>query len=69
MVDICDIHAPGIDCFDYIAMSSANEPFYIRYYSGHSGRFGHEFLGLCSSFLLPNPVFHLQPSSCGPCCG
>ncbi|KAF3939439.1 hypothetical protein ABW19_dt0202680 [Dactylella cylindrospora] len=25
-------------------MSSANEQFYIRYYSGHSGRFGHEFL-------------------------
>ncbi|OCT52026.1 Protein mago nashi like protein [Cladophialophora carrionii] len=21
-----------------------NEPFYVRYYSGHSGRFGHEFL-------------------------
>ncbi|KAI1334302.1 Mago nashi protein [Xylariaceae sp. FL0016] len=25
-------------------MSSSSEPFYIRYYSGHSGRFGHEFL-------------------------
>ncbi|KAK0743422.1 Mago nashi protein [Schizothecium vesticola] len=25
-------------------MSANNEPFYIRYYSGHSGRFGHEFL-------------------------
>ncbi|KAL2756465.1 hypothetical protein ACRALDRAFT_1093630 [Sodiomyces alcalophilus JCM 7366] len=25
-------------------MSSMSEPFYIRYYSGHSGRFGHEFL-------------------------
>ncbi|EGO59393.1 hypothetical protein NEUTE1DRAFT_38114 [Neurospora tetrasperma FGSC 2508] len=28
-------------------MSAANEPFYLRYYrlsSGHSGRFGHEFL-------------------------
>ncbi|KAK1768058.1 Mago nashi protein [Phialemonium atrogriseum] len=25
-------------------MSSANETFYLRYYSGHSGRFGHEFL-------------------------
>ncbi|KAJ5247207.1 Protein mago nashi [Penicillium chermesinum] len=23
---------------------SANESFYLRYYSGHSGRFGHEFL-------------------------
>ncbi|CAK1355466.1 unnamed protein product [Cercospora beticola] len=23
---------------------SAGEPFYVRYYSGHSGRFGHEFL-------------------------
>lgn len=22
----------------------ANDPFYVRYYSGHSGRFGHEFL-------------------------
>ncbi|KAJ5985495.1 hypothetical protein N7499_008221 [Penicillium canescens] len=22
----------------------SNEPFYLRYYSGHSGRFGHEFL-------------------------
>ncbi|KAJ5620047.1 Mago nashi domain protein [Penicillium lagena] len=25
---------------------SQNDPFYIRYYSGHSGRFGHEFLGV-----------------------
>lgn len=25
-------------------MASNSEPFYIRYYSGHSGRFGHEFL-------------------------
>ncbi|KAI0553418.1 Mago nashi protein [Xylaria curta] len=25
-------------------MTSSGEPFYIRYYSGHSGRFGHEFL-------------------------
>ncbi|KAI1820060.1 Mago nashi protein [Xylaria intraflava] len=25
-------------------MASSNDPFYIRYYSGHSGRFGHEFL-------------------------
>ncbi|KEY69849.1 hypothetical protein S40285_03776 [Stachybotrys chlorohalonatus IBT 40285] len=25
-------------------MSTNNEPFYIRYYSGHMGRFGHEFL-------------------------
>ncbi|KAI1074058.1 Mago nashi protein [Whalleya microplaca] len=25
-------------------MSSSGEPFYLRYYSGHSGRFGHEFL-------------------------
>ncbi|KAK4134071.1 Mago nashi protein [Trichocladium antarcticum] len=25
-------------------MSNINEPFYIRYYSGHQGRFGHEFL-------------------------
>ncbi|KAK3938816.1 Mago nashi protein [Diplogelasinospora grovesii] len=25
-------------------MSATNEPFYLRYYSGHSGRFGHEFL-------------------------
>ncbi|KAH7385846.1 Mago nashi protein [Pyrenochaeta sp. MPI-SDFR-AT-0127] len=24
---------------------STNEPFYLRYYSGHQGRFGHEFLG------------------------
>ncbi|KAK6858368.1 hypothetical protein PG990_014014 [Apiospora arundinis] len=24
--------------------ASSGEPFYIRYYSGHSGRFGHEFL-------------------------
>ncbi|THW40581.1 hypothetical protein D6D22_05782 [Aureobasidium pullulans] len=23
---------------------ASNEPFYLRYYSGHSGRFGHEFL-------------------------
>jgi protein mago nashi len=28
----------------YAAMSSSNEPFYLRYYSGHMGRFGHEFL-------------------------
>ncbi|KAH6968826.1 Mago nashi protein [Fusarium avenaceum] len=25
-------------------MTSSNEPFYLRYYSGHMGRFGHEFL-------------------------
>ncbi|KAK0722037.1 Mago nashi protein [Lasiosphaeria miniovina] len=25
-------------------MSASNESFYLRYYSGHSGRFGHEFL-------------------------
>ncbi|ERT01422.1 protein mago nashi [Sporothrix schenckii 1099-18] len=25
-------------------MTSTNEQFYLRYYSGHSGRFGHEFL-------------------------
>ncbi|AEO66634.1 a9276a8f-83e0-462a-86e2-97e3b8ff5920 [Thermothielavioides terrestris] len=25
-------------------MSNLNEPFYLRYYSGHQGRFGHEFL-------------------------
>ncbi|EER42299.1 mago nashi domain-containing protein [Histoplasma capsulatum var. duboisii H88] len=25
-------------------MANPNEPFYVRYYSGHSGRFGHEFL-------------------------
>ncbi|KAI5867346.1 Mago nashi protein [Durotheca rogersii] len=24
--------------------ASSGEPFYLRYYSGHSGRFGHEFL-------------------------
>lgn len=26
------------------AMSASSEPFYLRYYSGHMGRFGHEFL-------------------------
>ncbi|KAJ9143117.1 Mago nashi protein [Pleurostoma richardsiae] len=25
-------------------MTSSGEPFYLRYYSGHQGRFGHEFL-------------------------
>ncbi|XTI88487.1 mago nashi protein [Cenococcum geophilum] len=25
-------------------MAASSEPFYVRYYSGHSGRFGHEFL-------------------------
>ncbi|KAG8409455.1 hypothetical protein J3459_017491 [Metarhizium acridum] len=25
-------------------MSATSEPFYLRYYSGHMGRFGHEFL-------------------------
>ncbi|KAF2199934.1 Mago nashi protein [Delitschia confertaspora ATCC 74209] len=25
-------------------MAASSEPFYLRYYSGHSGRFGHEFL-------------------------
>ncbi|KAL8766777.1 MAG: hypothetical protein Q9209_006516 [Squamulea sp. 1 TL-2023] len=25
-------------------MAASNDPFYVRYYSGHSGRFGHEFL-------------------------
>ncbi|KAK3073200.1 Protein mago nashi [Teratosphaeriaceae sp. CCFEE 6253] len=28
-------------------MAATSEPFYVRYYSGHSGRFGHEFLGVC----------------------
>ncbi|KAJ4385419.1 Protein mago nashi [Gnomoniopsis smithogilvyi] len=27
-----------------MASSNSNEGFYLRYYSGHSGRFGHEFL-------------------------
>ncbi|POR39007.1 Protein mago nashi [Tolypocladium paradoxum] len=27
-----------------VAMAASNEPFYLRYYSGHMGRFGHEFL-------------------------
>ncbi|RMD40833.1 hypothetical protein DV735_g4317, partial [Chaetothyriales sp. CBS 134920] len=27
-----------------VRMSATNEPFYVRYYSGHSGKFGHEFL-------------------------
>ncbi|RFN46546.1 mago nashi protein [Fusarium flagelliforme] len=31
-------------------MSSSNEPFYLRYYSGHMGRFGHEFLETRSEF-------------------
>ena len=25
--------------------SNIAEPLYVRYYSGHQGRFGHEFLG------------------------
>ncbi|OAA65512.1 Mago nashi protein [Niveomyces insectorum RCEF 264] len=25
-------------------MAASSEPFYLRYYSGHQGRFGHEFL-------------------------
>ncbi|KAF2722690.1 Mago nashi domain protein [Polychaeton citri CBS 116435] len=25
-------------------MAATTEPFYVRYYSGHTGRFGHEFL-------------------------
>ncbi|KNG86400.1 protein mago nashi, partial [Aspergillus nomiae NRRL 13137] len=27
-----------------MSTQNQNEPFYLRYYSGHSGRFGHEFL-------------------------
>lgn len=27
-----------------VTMAASSEPFYVRYYSGHSGRFGHEFL-------------------------
>ncbi|KKK17138.1 Mago nashi domain protein [Aspergillus rambellii] len=27
-----------------VKMANQNETFYLRYYSGHSGRFGHEFL-------------------------
>ena len=30
-------------------MAANNEQFYLRYYSGHSGRFGHEFLGTKSN--------------------
>ncbi len=29
-----------------IKPESIVEPFYIRYYAGHQGRFGHEFLGM-----------------------
>ncbi|KAI4735459.1 hypothetical protein E4T50_14027 [Aureobasidium sp. EXF-12298] len=29
-----------------------NESFYLRYYSGHSGRFGHEFLVCVSSLMI-----------------
>ncbi|KAJ8070989.1 hypothetical protein OCU04_001341 [Sclerotinia nivalis] len=35
-------------------MSTLNEPFYIRYYSGHQGRHGHEFLG---EYLEVRPQF------------
>jgi len=37
-------------------MSGENEQFYLRYYSGHNGRFGHEFLG------MPSPCPHLEGS-------
>lgn len=33
------IKNPELDAED------ATESFYLRYYSGHQGRFGHEFLG------------------------
>ncbi len=35
------IKKPDLDAED------ATESFYLRYYSGHQGRFGHEFLGAC----------------------
>lgn len=28
-----------------IDIDDASQSFYLRYYSGHQGRFGHEFLG------------------------
>jgi hypothetical protein len=33
---------------------SENEQFYVRYYSGHNGRFGHEFLGTPPLPYLPS---------------
>ncbi|EAU38938.1 mago nashi protein [Aspergillus terreus NIH2624] len=38
-------------------MSTQNEPFYLRYYSGHSGRFGHEFLGWLALILSGSLAF------------
>lgn len=28
-----------------IDIETASDPFYLRYYSGHQGKYGHEFLG------------------------
>ncbi|KAK9479770.1 Mago nashi protein [Lipomyces japonicus] len=30
--------------YDDSSVSEREEPFYVRYYSGHAGKFGHEFL-------------------------
>jgi protein mago nashi len=39
-------------------MSADNEQFYLRYYSGHRGRFGHEFLGTYVPFPFFFPADH-----------
>lgn len=30
-----------------VDIEKATDPFYLRYYSGHQGKYGHEFLGEC----------------------
>ncbi|KAI8260640.1 Protein mago nashi-like protein [Colletotrichum sp. SAR 10_77] len=51
-------------------MSAPNDQFYLRYYSGHSGRFGHEFLGntprqprLCVSALVVEEIKRIIKTS------
>lgn len=42
-----------------LTMTANNEQFYLRYYSGHSGRFGHEFLGTSTSPPRPSSARNL----------
>jgi len=55
-------------------MAANNEQFYLRYYSGHSGRFGHEFLGTKSNhsnghnFPLTLPIIQLMKANIRPRC-
>ena len=40
----CSFSAIGETCIFVLVLKMANSDFYVRYYVGHKGKFGHEFL-------------------------